>query len=381
MAAEVRVLDLSSLDAIEFQPQSGKSLTDATSAELPFNRVDPLGAVGDFQIFEEESVSKDMKVVFEVPPPVDEDALEFHEIDTPLREEFPVSLTKSVHEIETDCLSLLGADGCIDTVECDAATGVCYGDMPFLLTHQALGFGHRCVRPIGNRWIFWRDECSSRGFGPICCTLQEHLVNWRLSSMNLKGCMPEGYSLQCFIESTPNVEFHQTPLAINGPVDPGGNLAQARTIEGEEVKSIAQISINIAPTQGELPVNHASQKFAEAPTLVHLPGVHRDWSGTSFYWNASLLNHQPLYFEDANLERHGFSHGCWQPFYSGTRFLGQLAILPYNMGAKPPQETEFTLGETRPGSHACYVCKRPPLRLQGAAWEAASVIGLVFLIP
>ncbi len=230
-------------------------------------------------------------------------------------------------------------------------------------------------------WIFWKNEQCCSDAGPVCCSIQERTANWRLSSMYLQGCMPSGYSLQRFIETVNHLNFHSTTLSSNGPVDRGGSLEDAAAIEVTGTKTIQQVSIDITPPEGELPPDHAGQKFDDLPTQAHAPGTHRLWCGTSFYWQSSLLNHQPLYFEDINLERHGFSHGCWQPLISGGLFFSRLPALPYLMTAQPPHETQFTLGETRPGNHACYVCERPPLRLDAAIVEAAAVTGLIFLIP
>lgn len=254
------------------------------------------------------------------------------------------------------------------------------GEYPIAAYHRAmetLCWGNRT--PFAQRWIYWKHRYENPG--PIACCFQSTFVNWRLSSMYLMGCMPDGYALQCFIETVPNVEFHTTMLHSNGPVDPGGSIEEAKQIEGSETKSLQQISLNIAPTQGDLPADRAEEQFDAARLQVHIPGSHRQWCGTSFYWQASLLNHQPLYFEDVNLERHGFSYGCWQPLVSGAKFFTRVPALPYLMTAYPHHETEYTLGETRPGNHAWYVAERLPLRLDAAAVEAGAVLGLVFLIP
>jgi hypothetical protein len=47
--------------------------------------------------------------------------------------------------------------------------------------------------------------------------------------------------------------------------------------------------------------------------------------------------YQPLYFEDANLERCGYSANCYvQPFISGAHFFGTCGLLPFKMLAKSP---------------------------------------------
>lgn len=47
--------------------------------------------------------------------------------------------------------------------------------------------------------------------------------------------------------------------------------------------------------------------------------------------------YQPLYFEDVNLERCGYSaHCCVQPLISGAHFFGTCGILPFKMIARSP---------------------------------------------
>jgi hypothetical protein len=199
--------------------------------------------------------------------------------------------------------------------------------------------------------------------------------------MYLIGCMPAGYNLWPFIESVPSADFFGSPLYGNGLAEPGGNELESATVDGPDSRPITAISLNIAPPAGELPPDRAEVKFAAAGIRTQLPGTHRLWNGTMFYWQASLLNHQPLYFEDVNLERHGFTYGCWQPFVSAAKFFGTIPAMPYLAVAEPSQIPRYTLGETRPGSHAPYVRECPPLSLEGAAVEAGVVTGLFFLIP
>lgn len=220
----------------------------------------------------------------------------------------------------------------------------------------------------------WRENRPG-----LRCRLEEQFVNWRMGSVSLTGCMPEGYSLSCFVESVPSVEFHSAPLS-DCPL--AAEPANARElIEGPEKPALHQISLDITPPVGQLPDDRAEVQFAQLDRQPHQPGTTRPWCATTEYWQASLLNHQPLYFEDVNLERHGFSHGCLQPLISGGKFFTTIAILPYLMGSQPAHGTQYTLGETRSGNPACYVCQRPPLSLRGAAFEGAAITGLIFLIP
>ncbi len=213
------------------------------------------------------------------------------------------------------------------------------------------------------------------------CRWQTSSVNWRYNSMYLAGCMPEGYYLQPFIETVPGLELYTTPLEFGLPLEPGGSQQQAAQVDGRQSKSVSQISLNIKPQAGPLPDDRAQVAFAPLGETVHLPGTARNVRGHTKYWQASLLNHQPLYFEDINLERHGYSYGVLQPVVSGTQFFATLPALPYLMTAQPPQTTRYTLGETRPGNHASYIYQYPPLNADAAIVQAGVVTGLYFIIP
>ena len=98
-------------------------------------------------------------------------------------------------------------------------------------------------------------------------------------------------------------------------------------------------------------------------------------------WEAPAFCHRPLYFEDENLERHGRSFGLVQPAVSAAHFAGRGLVWPYLAGAFPPHECIYTLGRERPGSYAPYRLYRPPLSARGAAYQAAAVTGLSFVVP
>ena len=93
------------------------------------------------------------------------------------------------------------------------------------------------------------------------------------------------------------------------------------------------------------------------------------------------LCHGPIYIQDVNLERYGYSHGALQPAYSAVHFLGSVAILPYLVGAYPQRECFYTLGYYRPGSYAPYQQSLPRLSLRGVALEGGIVTGMAFGVP
>lgn len=99
-------------------------------------------------------------------------------------------------------------------------------------------------------------------------------------------------------------------------------------------------------------------------------------------WEAPATCHYPLYFEEVNLERYGYSHfGCLQPVASAAHFFGTVPLLPYKMTLHPSRECLYTLGHYRPGSCVPYRINQLPLRLSAAAVEGLVVTSAVFLIP
>ncbi|NDC63822.1 MAG: hypothetical protein EBZ59_07555 [Planctomycetia bacterium] len=108
----------------------------------------------------------------------------------------------------------------------------------------------------------------------------------------------------------------------------------------------------------------------------------RRFASTTFTWKAAGYCHKPLYFEDWNLERYGHSHG-WlaDPFVSAAHFFVTLPVLPYKMGVELPWECIYPLGYYRPGNCAPWTCPAVPISVRGMAVEAATITGIVFVLP
>ena len=105
------------------------------------------------------------------------------------------------------------------------------------------------------------------------------------------------------------------------------------------------------------------------------PQVVKPWEAPNFFY-------YPLYFDDPALERYGHTyHPLAQPFVSIGRFSTQLVFLPYQMTIDPPCREVYSLGWYRPGECAPKLHYQVPLNCKAAAMQAATVTGLVFLIP
>ena len=141
-------------------------------------------------------------------------------------------------------------------------------------------------------------------------------------------------------------------------------LAQqaAEEIEGAPVaadvsrpfRPITQVTIASAMPPGAWPGEPGSEQQGPPPLPMPQFGDARlrcGWAATDFHWSATGLCHRPLYFEEVNLERYGYTVSpLLQPAISGAHFFLTIPTLPYKMVAQPPKECVYTLGYYRPGS-------------------------------
>jgi hypothetical protein len=106
------------------------------------------------------------------------------------------------------------------------------------------------------------------------------------------------------------------------------------------------------------------------------PAVHRKAAR-----NLYAFHHQPLYFEQANLERCGKSYGCLTTAASAVHFTASAAVLPWQMAVRPPCEKVRTLGDCPAGCEYPMTALLPDCSLKGAAAEAGVITALIFIIP
>jgi len=147
-----------------------------------------------------------------------------------------------------------------------------------------------------------------------------------------------------------------------------------------QLKPITTLGADIRPRQGKLPEDHTASAFS---THVEAPGPPSESAGPwkPFLWEAPATCHRPLYFENVNLERHGYSFGVAQPFVSAGHFACNTVILPYRMVAEPRRVPVYTLGHVRPGTPTPFQIHWPPPSTAAGLAEATLIVGLICLIP
>ncbi|WP_442505361.1 hypothetical protein SH528x_004147 [Novipirellula sp. SH528] len=162
------------------------------------------------------------------------------------------------------------------------------------------------------------------------------------------------------------------------PVD-DKNVAAAKLRKSELemlMKPIAGIDVQGPAPSGRVPVNQAA-KHRELSSMVIMatgsivPQPDRYTAGFS---------HQPLYFEQPNLERCGNHYGCLQNAVSGMEFLYNVKTLPYHLAATPAGQCVSSPGDCQ----SCEVMPKRinpfPLEPRGVALQAAAVAGFVLLL-
>ncbi len=163
---------------------------------------------------------------------------------------------------------------------------------------------------------------------------------------------------------------------------------------GRLLKPIGQVSTTVAPPPGQFHPDVAdkderprlprgSELFSQQPAQFHGAGGirTRPWPELIALWEAPGTAHHPLYFEEVNLERYGYSFGLAQPVVSAAHFFGRIPALPYLMTVDPPHRCVYTLGHYRPGSCAPLAWNLVPFDPLAAAVQGGVVTGLVYLIP
>ena len=150
-------------------------------------------------------------------------------------------------------------------------------------------------------------------------------------------------------------------------------------------RPIGQVTTNTALPPGETPSAMERHEGDPPPVLMPIVGDQRlegGWGDQMFNWSATQFCHQPLYFEEVNLERYGYGcRPCVQPLVSGAHFFLTVPALPYKMVVNPPRECVYTLGYYRPGDRVPWQRNFLPWDTRAAVVEAGVAVGLVFLIP
>jgi hypothetical protein len=163
-------------------------------------------------------------------------------------------------------------------------------------------------------------------------------------------------------------------------------VAEERIATGERLpcyvaKPMSSLTTNIAFPDGDLPANVAFE-CAATTGVVGDQRLDFGWAQFDFQWAATCLCHGPLYFEEVNAERYGYTASyLLQPVISAGRFFLTIPALPYKMAVDRPHDCIYTLGHYRPGNCVPWRANHLPLKVGAAIVEVGTIAGLIILIP
>ena len=92
-------------------------------------------------------------------------------------------------------------------------------------------------------------------------------------------------------------------------------------------------------------------------------------------YQAHNFKHRPLYFEEVNLERYG-NQLPLQNVISAAHFFTSAGLMPYQLGAKPPNCCVSTLGHKRPGDCVPYQRHRWPRSTKGLFYQGLAITAI-----
>jgi hypothetical protein len=189
----------------------------------------------------------------------------------------------------------------------------------------------------------------------------------------------------------PPIPPPQQPSDIGGPGDtrirervgeaefevrtepPGLDRLTRRVSEAQFQREIVEES-RIHPGGGpiyfpeEEPVSTAPFTPRQSPPSVH-------------YVEPFYVSHKPLYFEQKNWERYGWSLGPLDPAIQLATFFYDVVMLPYHIGADACHCYDTSAGKCLPGDPVPLLLYQERLSVTGAVFEAGTILGGLFIFP
>ncbi len=148
---------------------------------------------------------------------------------------------------------------------------------------------------------------------------------------------------------------------------------------------ISQVSVNGISTQApdipaaKLPEDKAIA-FAEL-TYPHFYNTTPNFAPRRLSRNTFPFQHNPLYFEDPNLERCGQSNGCLTTLGSAAHFYATIAVTPYLTTVDHPRDCVRALPDCPTCHEFASDAYLPEWSWKAAAVQAGAVTGLFYIIP
>ncbi len=178
-------------------------------------------------------------------------------------------------------------------------------------------------------------------------------------------------------EATPNPVVSPTPsvdVSVNST--PRSSQVTVRSLQ-----SVNLFDATAARSEAGAPLAVPQSVVPSTGHRVEEQFVPLPWHRSHPPRNTFRFRHQPLYFEDPNLERCGDSYGCLTEAVSIAHFAGRIPLLPYMMASDSPHKTVPALKDCPTGCSFGPEAYLPRPTVKAIAVEAAVVTGFIFVIP
>ncbi|MFM9961661.1 MAG: hypothetical protein ACKV2Q_10595 [Planctomycetaceae bacterium] len=164
------------------------------------------------------------------------------------------------------------------------------------------------------------------------------------------------------MKPTPPEPNHFTPLANRLP-----ELKPFETLTEEEKDEVLKT-----------PNDSASEMLRQRKPFNVFAIARHPWQANR---DSYRFYHNPLWFEDPNLERCGRGWGPLTTSVSAIHFAANIPILPYRFTAEKPWSCVRTLPDCNSCEKFGYEAYLPPWSLSAAAVQAAATVGFIYAIP
>lgn len=206
--------------------------------------------------------------------------------------------------------------------------------------------------------------------------------------------------------SSPFLEFHVadaipignrsllpqfTSLAISAPSSVGLRDEQAlrrpKKARGKSLDDIVNRPMSAIQLGAALsPVSSSGESLptpadTESDRITEIHHLAIPYGFTHPSRNTFPFRHQPLYFEDPNMERCGASNGCLTELTSIAHFATRIPLLPYLMTSIPPHDSVPALRDCPTGCQFGPAAYIPEPTVKAVVVQAAAITGFIFLIP
>lgn len=194
------------------------------------------------------------------------------------------------------------------------------------------------------------------------------------------GSVASDLPMATFTQFVPVDEAPQGGNALASP-----KAALSKSLDAIVSRPVSAINLGAAL----LPVTSSGESLQIPKNSVETPGsrlIERHYVATPHNFihpsrDVFPFQHQPLYFEDPNMERCGSSNGCLTEFTSIAHFAIRIPLLPYLMASNSPHDPVRALPD-------CPTCCQfgpeayiPKPTVKAVGVQAAATTGFIFLIP